>query len=322
MNALHPGDRLDRYRIGELVATGGMASIFRGTDLRTGQQVAIKVPHFEMECDPNYFERFRREAEIGRQMDHPGVMKVMPEEDPSRLYMAMEWVEGRPLREILSEQKKIPAERAVRIATQVCDALEYIHAQGVAHRDLKPENIMVDAEDRIKLIDFGIAANTKARRLTFGKLTRTVGTPDYISPEQVRGKRGDARSDVYSLGIVLYEMLAGDVPFQGPNPLVVMNDRLKTDPIPLRGMVSEITPQLEEIIRRALERDPRNRYAAAREFAWDLNNQDKVGITSRPEAGDWRQQPSPQSRMSSAYLLLLFIPVVILALLLFVARKP
>src|SRR5579859_2974814 len=153
MISLHTGDQLDHYRIENVVARSGMASIFRGTDLRTGQPVAIKVPHPEMESDPVFYERFQREEEIGKKLDHPGVMKVMADDDRSQIYMVMEWVEGRLLREILNEQRKLPVERAARIAVGILDALEYIHTHGVVHRYLKPENIMVDAEDRIKLID-------------------------------------------------------------------------------------------------------------------------------------------------------------------------
>ena len=164
MTPLHPGDQLDHYQIDSLVARSGMASIFRGTDLSDGRQVAIKVPHPEMESDPVFFDRFHREQAIGQKLDHPGVMKVLADDDRSRVYMVMEWVEGRLLRKVLNEQKKLPVERAVRITLAILDALDYIHKQGVVHRDLKPENIMVDAQDRIKLIDFGIAASASARR--------------------------------------------------------------------------------------------------------------------------------------------------------------
>ena len=321
MTPLHPGDQLDHYRIESVLARSGMASIFRGTDLRTGRQVAIKVPHPEMESDPVFFERFHREEEIGKKMDHPGVMKVMTEDGRSQLYMVMEWVDGRLLRQVLSEQGKLPAERAVRIALRILDALDYIHSHGVVHRDLKPENIMIDAEDRIKLIDFGIAANTGARRITFTKLSQTMGTPDYISPEQVKGKRGDARSDLYALGVMLYEMLTGKVPFTGPNAFVIMNDRLLNNPVPPREVDPEISPQLQEIIYRALERDPAKRYASAREFALDLEHPDQVGVAERPELRDWKRRRSPWKRRVLFYLLLVMIPVVIFALLLYVARR-
>jgi serine/threonine-protein kinase len=320
MTPLHPGDQLDHYRIESLVARSGMASIFRATDMRNGRQVAIKIPHPEMEADPVLFERFEREAEIGEKLDHPGVMKVFPDADRSRVYMVMEWVDGRLLRVVLHEQKKFPVERAIKIAIAVCDALDYIHRNGVVHRDLKPENIMIDADDNIKLIDFGIAARQGARRLTFAKLSQVMGTPDYISPEQVKGKRGDGRSDIYALGAMLYEMLTGQPPFSGPNPFAIMNDRLLNNPIPPRELNPEIPPPLQEVIYRALEREPQNRYATANEFAWDLEHLDEVGVADRPEMRDWKKRRTPWLRRVLFYAGMALIPIVIFGLLIYVAR--
>ena len=297
-----------------------MASIFRATDESTGRTVAIKVPHPEMEADPVFFERFHREQEIGQKLDHPGVMKVFTGDHPTPHYMVMEWVEGRLLRQLMNEQGKFPPERAVKIALQIASALEYIHGHGVVHRDLKPENIMVDAQDRIKLIDFGIAANVGSRRITFAKFSPTVGTADYISPEQVKGKRGDARSDLYALGVILYEMLTGKAPFSGPNAFVIMNDRLLNNPVPPREIEPAISPQLQEIIYRALERDPAKRYPSAREFAHDLEHQEEVGVADRDELTNWRTRRKPRTRQILVYAAMALIPIVIFAILLWVAK--
>src|SRR5215469_3730307 len=321
MSEFHPGDHLDHYRIERLVARSGMASIFRGTDTRNDRAVAIKLPHPEMEADPILFDRFEREGEIGKKLNHPGVVKVLNDEERSRRYMVLEWVEGRLLRQILNEQKKFPPERAIKITLGLCDALDYIHSHGVVHRDLKPENIMIGPNDEVKLIDFGIAANAGSRRLTFAKLTEAMGTPDYISPEQVKGKRGDARSDVYALGIMFYEMLTGKVPFTGPNPFVIMNERLLNHPIPPREVNPEISPQLQEIIYRALERDPNKRYPNTHEFALDLQHPEKVGITDRTELRDWKQKRSPILRRVLFYIMLALIPVIVFGLMLFLAKR-
>jgi len=254
-------------------------------------------------------------------LDHPGVMKVLAEGDGRQVYMVMEWVEGRLLRKALGDARKFPPERAIKITVAVADTLDYIHRNGVVHRDLKPENIMIDGEDRVKLIDFGIAGQVGAKRLTFAKLSQVVGTPDYISPEQVKGKRGDGRSDIYALGVMLYEMLTGKTPFPGANPFAIMNERLLNHPIPPREVNPEISPELQEVIYRALERDPQNRYSTANEFAWDLEHLDQVGVADRLELHDWKRRRTPWLRRLLFYVSMALIPIVVFGLLLWVAKK-
>jgi serine/threonine-protein kinase len=314
------GSQLDSYRIEAPVARSGMASIYRAIDTRDNRQVALKIPHPDLEADPILFDRFQREAGIGEKLDHPKVMRVFGGENRSRIYMVMEWCEGRLLRQILDEGP-LPHDRAIRIAIEVLDALDYIHANGIVHRDLKPENIMVDAEDNIKLIDFGIAGDSAARRLTYANFTATLGTPNYISPEQVKGKRGDGRSDIYAMGVILYEMLSGKLPFSGPTPLAAMNDRLLNHPTPPCVANASITPQLQEVLYRALERDPRNRYAKARDFASDLMHLDQVGVEDRVELRDWQKRKSQLARKILYYGALALIPVVILLLMFLVAHR-
>jgi eukaryotic-like serine/threonine-protein kinase len=321
MTVLEAGDLLDHYRVDALVARGGMSTLYRATDLRNGRQVALKVPHAEMEADPVLVERFQREQQIGQELDHPGIVKTYDGEERSRLYMVIEWVDGRLLRSILNEEHKLPIERAVSIALGICDALDYMHKHGVVHRDLKPENIMVGAENRIKLIDFGIAMKEDARRLTFTEISPTLGTPDYIAPEQVKGQRGDQRSDIYALGVMLYEMLAGEPPFTGPNPLAVMNERVLTDPQPVRRLNPDVSAQLQEILYRALERDPRHRYATAAEMAWELEHQEQVGIEEGARRLSLGRRMLPGGRKLILYAGLALAPIALFVLMLLLARR-
>jgi serine/threonine-protein kinase len=290
-------------------------------DTRDNRVVALKIPHPDLESDIVLFDRFKREAAIGEKLNHPKIMRVFGDEKRSRIYMVMEWCEGRLLREILAEEGKFSTERALAITISVLEALNYIHENGIVHRDLKPENIMVDADDNIKLIDFGISGDSAAQRLTYASITAALGSPNYIAPEQVKGKRGDGRTDIYSLGIILYEMLTDKLPFTGPNDMAVMNDRLINYPTPPQVADPSISPQMQEVIYRALERDPRNRYAKARDFIYDLKNLDKVGIADRVELREWHKRKSMVTRNILYYGALALLPVVLLLVMFLLAHR-
>ena len=313
---VQPGDQLDHYHIDGIADQNGPTSVFRATDLHTNRAVAIKIPHPEMESDPVFMERFQREEEIGESLDHPGILKVFRDEHRSQSYIVTEWFEGQTLRQILA-RPKVSHGRAIRITSNICSALDYIQNHGIVHRDLRPENILVNSQDHIKLINFGVAAKVGARRITFTNLAQVVGVSEYISPEELNGKRDDARSDIYALGVILYEMLTGKTPFQGSSPY----DRLLKHPVPPREIDSTISPQLQEVIYRALERDPRNRYPNAHNFAVDLSDLNRVGVTSRPELRAWTKTP-PQRKKILLFTAIALAPIVIFALLFYFARHP
>jgi len=281
MRELNAGDRLDQYELTEPVARSGMASIFKGVDTVSGQIVAIKIPYLQFESDIVFTGRFQREEEVGQRLDHPNIIKVLTPQRKSRMYIAMEYVDGVSLRAMMRDKRPLTSENALDITRQVAGALVYMHSQGVVHRDLKPENLLITENGQVKIMDFGIALDESARRLTWSGLSSTIGTPDYMAPEQVSGKRGDSRTDIYALGTMLYEMLTAELPFSGESAYAVMHSKVRTDPQPPSHFRPGIDPHLEEIILHAIERHPRVRYASAAEMLADLHNPARVHLTGR-----------------------------------------
>jgi eukaryotic-like serine/threonine-protein kinase len=272
MRDLTTGDKLDQYVLGDLLARSGMASIFKATDTDGGATVALKIPHVQFESDVVFSQRFRREEEIGQRLDHPAIVKILKPRDKSRPYIAMEYVDGRSLRAIMSEQRPLPAAQALKMGEQLGEALAYLHERGVVHRDLKPENVLVTEDGQLKILDLGIALDESARRLTWFGLSNPVGTPDYMAPEQLGGRRGDARTDVYALGTILYEMLTGSLPYVSANPHALLRAKKSEEPKSPSYFVSGFDPALEAILMKAIARAPRDRYAGAEQFLADLRN--------------------------------------------------
>jgi len=281
MREVGVGESLDQYQLTEVIARSGMASIFKAVDRVTGATVAVKVPYLQFESDVVFYDRFRREEEIGQRLDSPYIVKVLKPRHKSRMYIAMEYVEGESLRLLLRNKQPLPTGKALDLARQICEAVVYMHSQEVVHRDLKPENILVTAEGKIKIMDFGIALDESARRLTWSGLSSTIGTPDYMAPEQVSGRRGDQRTDIYSLGTIIYEMFTAELPYSGPNVYSVMKLKTSQDPQPPSNYVPDLDPRIEEIILHAIERIPRNRYGSAVEMLEDLRDPSRVQPSGR-----------------------------------------
>jgi serine/threonine-protein kinase len=310
----------DRFQITDVISRSGMASIFKGKDLTSGETVAVKVPFMQFESDPAFFSRFQREEAIGRTLQHPYVLRILAVEEKSRPYIVMEYLQGQTLRQVLQGVERMPVADALAIAWRICEALEYLHGQNVVHPDLKPENIMLCDDGSIRIMDFGIARSAGLRRLTFAGFSASMGTPDYMAPEQVKGKRGDARTDIYSLGIILYEMVTGALPFEGSNPYAIMHARLVSDPVGPRKHNPDIPLEVEEIILHAMERQPYDRYPSATAMKSELNAPSLVEVTGRAER--LRPQIAWKSTWQGArfWVLTVVVPIAVVVIFFLVTR--
>jgi serine/threonine-protein kinase len=310
-----PSGRLDdRFAVTEILCNGGMAAIYKANDLQNnGRLVAIKIPHRTAEADPILYSRFQTEEKIGCELDHPSILKFFSVNNKSRMYLVMEFLEGKTLFELLRERRVLPEAEALALASRICEPLQYLHDRGILHRDLKPENIMICKDGSMRLMDFGIARLAHARRMTF--IGFAPGTPHYMAPERVNGKRGDPRTDIYSLGAILYEMLTGVIPFNNEDVTTVMNMRVTGDPESPRRVNPNISPQAEEIVLQAMERDPDKRYATAAALKAALDEPGKVELTGRCD----RLEPSTPFkrgwRKARTLILWAVVPVIIQVLL-------
>ncbi|MBA3690481.1 MAG: Stk1 family PASTA domain-containing Ser/Thr kinase [Actinobacteria bacterium] len=259
-----------RYRLEASIGSGGMAEVFRGQDTTLDRQVAIKVLAPQFARDPSFVERFRREARAAARLNHPNIVNVYDTGvDGDTNYIVMEYVEGRTLAEYLAGGGRLAPVKAAEIAEKVAEALAAAHAQGVIHRDIKPANIMVTRDGRVKVMDFGIA-RLVAGPDTVEQTAAVLGTAAYLSPEQAQGQTVDARSDLYSLGIVLYEMVSGRPPFTGDSAMAVAYKHVQETPLPPSSLNGDVTPRLDAVVMRALAKNPANRYQSAGDFRDDL----------------------------------------------------
>lgn len=258
-----------RYELEKLIGTGGMADVYKARDNLLGRTVAVKVLHPQFAKDEVFVARFRQEAQAAANLNQPNIVNVYDWGiEDGTYYLVMEYVEGRDLKDIIQQGGPLLPERAVEIAMSICLALEAAHAYGIVHRDIKPQNIIVTYDNQIKVMDFGIARTTGGSAMT--QTGTIMGTAQYISPEQAQGRAADPRSDLYSLGVVIYEMLTGKVPFDGDNPVSIAYKHVREDPLPPSMINPDISAGLEAVVMKALAKNPENRYQGAMEMYSDL----------------------------------------------------
>jgi serine/threonine-protein kinase len=275
-----------RYEIGETLGYGGMAEVHRGRDVRLGREVAVKVLRADLARDPSFQARFRREAQAAASLNHPAIVAVYDtgEEDMygNQPYIVMEYVEGRTLREVLKVEGRLMPRRAMEVVADVCAALDFSHRNGIVHRDVKPGNVMITRTGAVKVMDFGIARAVADNAATVTQTAAVIGTAQYLSPEQARGENVDARSDVYSTGVLLFELITGSPPFTGDSPVAVAYQHVRENAPPPSSINPDVPPELDAIVLKAMAKNPANRYQSAGEMRADLIR----AINGRPVAAE------------------------------------
>jgi eukaryotic-like serine/threonine-protein kinase len=280
-----------RYRVLGRLGVGGMATVYLAEDSSLGRKVALKVMAERYAEDGEFVERFRREAQAAARLNHPNIIAVYDRgEADGRPYIAMEYLQGRTLKQVIQSEGPLPPERAVAIAMQVLAGLRYAHEHGVVHRDVKPHNVLVGDDGRIKVTDFGIAHAGDPQMTEVGSI---VGTAQYLSPEQARGRSVGPQTDIYSLGVVLYEMLSGRVPFEGDSSVAIAMQHVSDEAPPLRALSPQVPESLALVVAHAMLKDPSQRYGSADEFAADL---DRVRRGLVPAAATMQTSAIPHER--------------------------
>ncbi|MBN9389209.1 MAG: Stk1 family PASTA domain-containing Ser/Thr kinase [Chloroflexi bacterium] len=277
----------DRYELQSKIGDGGMAAVYKALDLKLNRVVAVKILRDSYAADPQFLARFKREAEQAASLNHPNIVRVFDVGDEGDVhYIVMEYVEGSSLKDIILSEAPLPVSRALEMGAQIADGIGYAHSTGLIHRDIKPQNILIDMSGRVKITDFGIAKSATASTLTEAGIT--LGTVHYFSPEQAKGLPVMPQSDIYSIGVVLYEMLTGRIPFDSDNPVALALKHIEEMPPPLRRFNPSIPPVVEQIVLKALSKDPNQRFATAAQLSKALRN-----LEAQSDQGTMVQRPVP-----------------------------
>jgi serine/threonine protein kinase len=300
----------ERYELEELVGTGGMSSVYRAHDRLLERDVALKVLHQQFVADTDYVERFRREARSVAQLSHPNIVTVIDRgEQDGRQFIVFEYINGENLKALVEREGPLSEQDAVRLALQIARALGFAHDNGLVHRDVKPQNVLLNGDGQAKVTDFGIARSLDVK----GGLTQTgtvMGTSDYIAPEQARGSRVDAQSDIYSLGAVLYELLTGEVPFPGDNFVAVAMRHINEPPPSVRERRPDVSPRLDALIRRAMAKEPRDRFGSMDELCAELSaclSPETAASGAQTMVVPRRKPPRPPAERPSVWPLILLL---------------
>jgi serine/threonine-protein kinase len=306
LSPAHPIERdtiIDgRYRVVKKLGSGGMADVYCAVDEQLGRQVALKLLYRHFAADDQFVERFRREASSAAGLQHPNIVGIYDRgEWDGTYYIAMEFIEGRTLKDVIRERGPAPPDAAVDIVLQVLRAARFAHKRGIVHRDIKPHNVLIDDEGRVKVTDFGIARAGASDMTETGLI---MGTSQYLSPEQAQGRPVDARSDLYSIGIVLYELLTGRVPFDAESAVAVALKQVSEEPVPPRQLNPEVSPALDAVVLRAMEKDPARRFADADEFIAALQTGQLEPIAALPPAVEVWEEEEDRGRRWWVWLLI------------------
>ena len=283
---LQIGDQFDHFQIQAHMAQGGMSDIYRAFDLLKRNEVVIKIPDQSMLGDPAQFERFQRELEVMQTLDHPAILKGLGSGKYNRIpYLVTQYVNGQSLRSLMETHGTFAADQAVSLIRKIADGMAYCHQNEVIHRDLKPENILVTEDEQPVIMDFGLALTKSSHRVTYSNLSATMGTPDYMAPEQIEGQRGDQRTDIYALGTIFYELLAGKTPFSGDTNMAVMAQHLNGVAARLDKVNPVVSLQLAAIVAKCLARDPEARYPNMNAVIEALDHPENADLSCLETAG-------------------------------------
>ena len=329
-----------RYELGDVLGYGGMAEVRRGRDVRLGRDVAVKTLRSDLARDPTFQSRFRREAQSAASLNHPAIVSVYDTGEDTHdgvvePYIVMEYVQGRTLRQVLETEGRLLPQRALEITAQICTALDQAHRAGIVHRDVKPGNVMLTPAGEVKVMDFGIARALTSSAATMTQTAAVIGTAHYLSPEQARGEHVDARSDVYSAGCLLYELLTGAPPFAGDTAVAVAYQHVREDPVPPSRIEPDVAAPIDAVVLKAMAKNPANRYQTAADMRADIERalagrpveatpvmtEDSAFLTPPPSTTVLLRQQQPRAGRAAAYVALAAATIAVFLIALLVARN-